>query len=252
MLQLERQIKIVNLLSQTRAVTVVDLARTFRVSQNTVRRDLQALAEKGFLSLTHGGAVLEGGAPMGAPLSQREVSHIEEKRAIGLKAADMVVEGQAIILDAGTTTEQVALALKDKRSLTVITNAINVASSLQGVPGITVVLTGGILNDVTGCVAGFHAEQFLGQFHADKAFISAGGVTADSVTNTNAFEVEIKRRMMAAAEESFLVVNGSKVGRTSLVPFARPADFRAIITDTGADKETVDRLRSLGTEVILC
>ncbi len=252
MLQLERQLKIMNLLSQTRAVAVVDLARTFRVSQNTVRRDLQALAEKGFLSLTHGGAVLDSQIPMGAPLSQREVSHIEEKRAIGLRAAAMVGEGEAIILDAGTTTEQIALALKDRRSLTVITNAMNIAGRLQGAAGVTVVLTGGILNDVTGCVAGFHAEQFLGQFHADKAFISAGGVTTDGVTNTNAFEVQIKRRMMAAAQESFLVVSSAKVGRRSLVPFAKPADFRAIITDAGADAETVERLRSTGTEVILC
>ena len=252
MLQLQRQLKIMNLLGQSQAVTIVDLAREFGVSQNTIRRDLQALADKGFLSLTHGGAVLNRQAPMGAPLSQREISHIQEKRAIGLKAAEMVGEGEAIILDAGTTTEQIAIALKDRRALTVITNAINIAGQLRAAAGVTVVLTGGILNDVTGCVAGFHAEQFVGQFHAGKAFISAGGVTVDSVTNTNAFEVQIKRRMMAAAEQSFLVVSHYKLGRTSLVPFARPGDFRAILTDAQADPEVVSGLRALGTEVVLC
>jgi len=196
--------------------------------------------------------VLNRQVPMGAPLSQREISHIQEKRAIGLKAAGMIGEGQAIILDAGTTTEQIAMALKERRSLTVITNAINIAGQLQGAAGVTVVLTGGILNEVTGCVAGFHAEQFVGQFHAEKAFISAGGVTVESVTNTNAFEVQIKRRMMAAADESFLVVSHFKLGKTSLVPFARPGDFRAILTDAGADAEAVEDLRALGVEVILC
>ncbi len=252
MLQLERQIRIMSLIGQRQAVTIVDLAREFDVSQNTIRRDLQALAEKGFLSLTHGGAVFNRQAPMGMPLSQREVDHIQEKRAIGLKAAEMVGEGEAVILDAGTTTEQIAIALKDRSTLTVITNAINVAGQLRAAAGVTVVLTGGILNDVTGCVAGFHAEQFLGQFHAAKAFISAGGVTADSVTNTNAFEVQIKRRMMAAAEQSFLVVSHHKLGRTSLVPFARPGDFRAILTDAEAEPEIVERLRATGTEVVLC
>ncbi len=252
MLQLERQLKIMNLIGQRQAVTIVDLAREFDVSQNTVRRDLQALADKGFLSLTHGGAVLNRQAPMGVPLAQREVNHIQEKRAIGLRAAEMVGEGEAVILDAGTTTEQIAIALKDRAALTIITNAINIAAHLRTAAGVTVVLTGGVLNDVTGCVAGFHAEQFLGQFHAAKAFISAGGVTVDTVTNTNAFEVQIKRRMMAAAEQSFLVVSHHKLGRTSLVPFARPGDFKAILTDAQADPEIVARLRELGTEVVLC
>jgi DeoR family transcriptional regulator, fructose operon transcriptional repressor len=252
MLQLERQLKIVSTLGQSKAVSIVDLSAAFGVSQNTIRRDLQTLAEKGLVSLTHGGAVVNDHAPMGLPLSQREVSGMQEKQAIGLRALELVAEGEAVMLDAGTTTEQIAIAIKDRRSLTVITNALNIAARLQGVPGFTVVLTGGVLNDVTGCVAGFHAEEFLAQFHADKAFISAGGITADSVTNTNAFEVQIKRRMMASAEESYLVVGHAKIGRTSLVPFARPADFKAVLTDAGADPEAVERLRAAGVEVIVC
>lgn len=118
--------------------------------------------------------------------------------------------------------------------------------------GITVVMTGGILNEITGCLAGFHAEQFVSQFHVNKIFISAGGVSLTSVTNTNAFEVQIKRSMMEVAEESFLVVTHHKLGKISLAPFAAPEDFKAILTDSGVDPVVVDSFRSRGFEVILC
>lgn len=252
MLQLERQLKIISLLGQQEAVKIAELSELFGVSQNTIRRDLQALADKGFLNITHGGAVLNSQVPMGLPIDQREIRNIQEKRAIGLKAADMITEGEAIILDAGTTTGQIAKAIKGKKSLTVITNAFNIALELSGAQGITVVMTGGILNEITGCLAGFHAEQFISQFHVSKTFISAGGVSLDSVTNTNAFEVQIKRSMMAVAEESFLVVTHHKIGQTSLAPFAVPEDFRAILTDSGVDPDSVERFRSRGVEVILC
>jgi DeoR/GlpR family transcriptional regulator of sugar metabolism len=252
MLQLERQLKIMSLLTQREAVKIAELSNVFGVSQNTIRRDLQTLADKGFLSITHGGAVLNSQAPMGLPIDQREIRNIQEKRAIGMKAAELITNGEAIILDAGTTTYQIAKALKGKKRLTVITNAFNIAMELSVAQGITVVMTGGILNEITGCLAGFHAEQFISQFHVNRAFISAGGVSLDSVTNTNAFEVQIKRSMMAVAEESYLVVTHHKIGQASLAPFAVPEDFQAILTDSGLDLALAEKFRSRGVEVILC
>lgn len=252
MLQLERQLKIMNLLNQKEAARITELSELFGVSQNTIRRDLQSLADKGFISITHGGAVLNNQPPMGLPIHLREIRNIQEKQAIGLRAGEMIQEGEAVILDAGTTTEQIARAIRHKKEITVITNAFNIALELSTVPGITVVMTGGILNEVTGCLAGFHAEQFISQFHVDKAFISAGGVSVTSVTNTNAFEVQIKRSMMAVAEQSLLVVTHDKLGKTSLAPFAGPEEFHAVLTDSGADSAVVAALRSANIEVILC
>ena len=252
MLQLERQMKILNLLHTREAVIIVDLSEAFKVSRNTIRRDLKTLAAQGLVEVTHGGAVLIKKLQMGAPLSEREISSITEKRAIGQKAAEIISEGEAIILDAGTTTEQIARALRNKQNLTILTNAVNIAQELSNAPGITVVLIGGIMNDVTKCLAGFHAEQFVSQFHAAKAFISAGGVTPKRVTNTNAFEVQIKRSMMAAAEETYLVVTHHKIGRTSLAPFARIEDFDVLLTDRDVESSALEPYERKGVRIILC
>ena len=189
---------------------------------------------------------------MGNSLVERQINNIQEKHAIGLKAADIISDGEAIILDAGTTTEQIAKAISKKKRLTVITNAFNIALILSEMKGITVVMTGGIFNVITGCLAGFHAEQFINQFHVDKAFISAGGVNLENVTNTNAFEVQIKHAMMDVADESYLVVTHHKIGRTSLVPFANVKDFHAILTDAGVDQDQVERIQSAGVQIVLC
>ena len=252
MLQLERQLKIMNLLNQKEAARITELSELFGVSRNTIRRDLQALADKGFLSITHGGAVLSSQAPMGLPIDLREISNIQEKRAIGLRAGQMIQEGEAVILDAGTTTEQIARAIKHKKDLTVVTNGFNIALELSTAPGITVVMTGGILNEITGCMAGFHAEQFISQFHVDRAFISAGGISLTQVTNTNAFEVQIKRSMMSVAEHCFLVVTHDKLGKTSLAPFATPDEFDSVLTDSGAEETIVADFRGAHIELILC
>jgi DeoR family fructose operon transcriptional repressor len=252
MLQLERQTKIMAVLAEREAVSVADLSEQFDVSQNTVRRDLLALKEKGFLSITHGGAVWNKEASMGLPLQQREVSDVHEKRMIGAIASRLIADGESIILDAGTTTEQIAKSLKKRTNLTVITNAFNVAMELTEYKGITLVMIGGIYNHVTGCLAGFHAEKFLSEFHVHKAFLSAGGVTPESITNTNAFEVQIKRSMMTAAQKVYLVVTHQKLDTLSLVPFAQTAQLRAIITDPGADPEILDKFRTHGIEVMTC
>ena len=251
-MQLERQIEILKLLHSGRAVTISGLSSRFRVSQNTIRRDLKSLSARGIVKLTHGGALPIDKLQMGLPLSEREVYQIEEKRAIGMKAAEIIEDGEAIALDAGTTTEQIALAVAEKKNLTVITNGLNIAQTLSEAAGVTVVLIGGILNDITKCLAGFHAEQFISQFHVKKAFISAGGVSLDSITNTNAFEVQIKRRMMDIAEETYLVVTHHKIGKTSLAPFARMQDFNVLLTDKGADPKSVEYYRQKGIRVLLC
>ena len=252
MLQLERQLEIMNLLQEKEVIRIKTLSERFNVSGNTIRRDLKHLAAEGYLNITHGGAVLNKDLKMGRPLNERQVSNIIEKRCIGLKAAELISDGEAIILDAGTTTGQIAEAIKNRKGLTVITNAFNIAKELLDAPGITVVLTGGILNNITMSVAGFHAEQFVKQFHVSKAFISAGGVTIDEVTNTNGFEVQIKRNFMSVAEQVILTVNHEKIGREALASFAKIGDFDTLITDAGISDEDVEKIRKKGIEVILC
>ena len=111
---------------------------------------------------------------------------------------------------------------------------------------------GGVINETTRCVAGFHAEEFIRQFHANTAFVSAGGVTTEGVMNTNAFEVRIKQSMIKAAERVVLVVTRDKIGKVSLAPFANLEDIDMIVTDAKADAPEVEAIRRKGVEVVLC
>lgn len=251
-MRMERQMEILGLLRNTNMVQIKDLSHRLRVSQNTIRRDLKRLEEEGLVTMTHGGAVGVRNAPMGMPLGVREDQYAEEKLRIGKKAAEFIQDGDAVILDAGTTTERVVPGLKDRRNLTVITNGLNIALGLLGIPGVTPILVGGIINDTTFCTAGFHAEEFLRQFHVNTAFISAGGVTVEGVMNTNAFEVRIKQSMIQAADKVVLVVTGEKIGKTSLAPFAGLEEIDVVVTDGKAPPEEVERLRRRGVEVVLC
>ncbi|MGQ9631437.1 MAG: DeoR/GlpR family DNA-binding transcription regulator [bacterium] len=252
MFDVERQLNIVKLIRRRGSVRVSDLSESLGVSPNTIRRDLKKLEGDGLLRRTHGGAVLVGPSDMGPTLAERLDEFLDEKSRIGRKAAELIRDGESIILDAGTTTAQIAKHIGGRRGLTVITNAINIALELASSPGIATILTGGILSDITKCTAGFHAEQFLSQFHVSKAFISAGGVTPEGATNTNTFEVQMKRTMMRVADEVILVVAHNKIGTVSLAPFASIEDIHKIITDDGAPKDVVEAIRGKGVEVILC
>ena len=251
-MQLKREIDIMRLLRLNGAVRIAELSELLEVSQNTVRRDLKRLSDQGALRLTHGGAVANEDIPMGTPLGEREVHLIEEKRRIGLRAIELIPASSALLLDAGTTTEQIAQALKGSSGLTVITNALNILLRLADSNGIVSVSTGGVLNPITRSFSGFHAEQFLSQFHVDVAFISAGGVTEWGLTNTNAVEVQIKRTMIEISELVVVVATHDKIGRVSLSPFAELDSVDFILTDGEADPRVVEAVQKRGPKVILC
>ncbi len=234
------------------AVRIAELSGLLEVSQNTIRRDLRRLSDQGALRLTHGGAVLNENIPMGMPLGEREVHFIEEKRRIGQKAIELIPDDSAVLLDAGTTTEQIAQAIRDRSGLTVITNALNIILRLADANGIVSVSTGGVLNPITKCFSGFHAEQFLSQFHADVAFISAGGVTERGLTNTNAVEVQIKRTMIEISDIVVVAVTHDKIGRVSLSPFAELDSVDVILTDEKADPRIIESIRQRGPRVVVC
>lgn len=251
-MRLNRQIDILNYLRKHRAARITELTQIFGVSKNTIRRDLANLESQGAAHVTHGGAILADKPLMGLPLGEREVHLIDEKRRIGRQAVELIADGMAVLLDAGTTTEQIASSISGLSDLTVITNGLNVLFRLSYVAGITVVSAAGLLNPVTNCFAGFHAEQFLGQFHVDIAFISAGGITENGVTNTNTAEVQIKRTMIRIADKVVLVVAHDKIGKVALAPFAVLDELDVIITDEGADLDALNRLRKAGAKVTVC
>jgi DeoR/GlpR family transcriptional regulator of sugar metabolism len=258
MLRAERELKIVNKLRAERIVHLADLSSAVGVSANTIRRDLQRLQETGILKRTHGGAVLtednlEAHSPDDVDWIARQKQSPAEKERIGQAAARLVMDGEAIILDAGTTTMQVARHLRDKRNLTVVTNAVNIGLELARSNQITVVLTGGALRDLSKSLVGPLAEDFLtGNIHVDRLILSAGGVSVEAgVTNANTVEVPIKRAMIRAAREVILVATHEKMGRRSFTQIAPLEAISVLVTDTGASAELVAAFEARGVKVIL-
>jgi DeoR family fructose operon transcriptional repressor len=227
------------------------------VSENTVRRDLERLEKMGILKRTHGGAVLLEEARDIDDLDwlSRQNKMVKEKERIGLSAAELIQDGEAIILDAGTTTIQVAKKIQNKHNITVCTNAVNIAIELLFNKSITIILTGGILREISQSLVGSLAEDFLnGSIHVDKMFLSAGGISAErGVTNANIIEVPIKRAMINAAKEVILVVTHDKVGKISFTQVIPTEKIDIIITDKCDDNSVVEelqRIKSKGVEII--
>jgi len=252
MLEVERHQTIIKEIKQNGVVRVSDLSRLFDVSQNTIRRDLQKLEEEGLIRRTHGGAILEDFYGIDLPFVSREDKYREEKQHIGQKAAELIKDGETIILDAGTTVAQVARNIKNKRNLTVITNAVNVALELANSREILTILTGGIIREVTNCLVGYQAEEFLSKVHVDKVFLAAGGVTVkEGLTNPNPFEVPVKKAMIKAAEEVILLVAHNKIGNIALAPIAPIEAVHKIITDDETPREKMELFQKKGIEIIL-
>jgi DeoR/GlpR family transcriptional regulator of sugar metabolism len=178
MLKSERRLEILRLLEEKSVISVPDLSARFGVSESTIRRDLQNLAQQGLLQRTYGGAMSAEEERAWDALEARNDPFLEMKRRIGRAAARLINPGDTICLQAGSTTLQVARHLRGKQNLTVITNDIYVGRELARHPGITVHLSGGTLRKDSRVLVGPLAEQTMSQFHVDKAFL---GITAISL-----------------------------------------------------------------------
>lgn len=222
----ERRRAIQQRLATSGKVTVEELAAAFGVSLPTIRTDLARMEEEGLLLRTHGGAILRSDTLFEPVYAQRQVMRHAEKQAIAASAADLVGEGETILLDAGTTTYELAVAIKDRKSLTVVTNSIPIALVLMENPSIEVILVGGRLQHSRLALLGPLAVRFLGAFRVDRAFLSFNGVDAEAGLTVVDFEAaEAKERMIACARETIVLADSEKVGR---VAFAHVAPVSAV------------------------
>ena len=249
----ERKRKILELVERDGRVMIADLAREFGVSAVTVRADLDELTESGAVVRSHGGAVKrQEGAP-DVPVQLKQTLHRAEKARIGRAAAQLVQPNQTIILDSGSTTLEVARALKAARtpSLTIITNALNIASELVDAPNVTVIMLGGILRPIALSCVGPQAEQMLRNLAADHLFLAADGFDPEAGPSTpDILEAQLNSLMMAVAREVTVVTDSSKFGRRSLTVIGPIAGVHRVITDAGVAAETVAALEQRGIAVV--
>jgi len=248
----ERRRRIVEILDRKQTVSVVELCALFGVSDMTIRRDLRKLDAQGLLRRTHGGAVSLQPAPSDLSYRARERTQVAEKDAIGRKAAEMIQDGETIILDSGTTVARLAHYLRDKRDLRIITNSVHVINELAQAEGITVIATGGTLRETTISFVGPLAESALRRFHADKLFLATVGLTPEQgLTNSNLYEAEVKATMIEVADEVILLADHTKFGQVSYAVVAPVDVLDVIVTDSGLPQEVRAEYEHRGIRLIV-
>lgn len=237
-------------------VSVADLGRLFGVSQVTARTDLDALARRGLVRRIRGGAMSRIASGHERAFEETELRYNAEKAAIGRAAADLVTDGETVILDVGTTTTEAARALAARTSLaevTVMTSALNIAMELEPtIPRMTVVVLGGTLRPLQHSLVDPLAALALAQVNAHTLLLGCNGVDpVAGVTNVNLPEAEVKRRLLAASRRRLVLADGSKLGTVHLARLCSLGDIDAVITGPSADPGVVDELRERGLDVII-
>ncbi|WP_426516146.1 DeoR/GlpR family DNA-binding transcription regulator [Diaminobutyricibacter sp. McL0618] len=250
-----RRQRMLELIGRDGFARVADLGEAFRVSEVTIRSDLDLLDEQRAIRRVHGGAVLRGAGEPREPSFEESVgTSAAEKQSIAQAAAAFVRPGNSVILDVGSTTAAIASALvarEDLDDVTVITNGLTIALELEkAIPRFQVIVTGGTLRPLQHSLVEPLATAVLRELHADLAFIGCNGVhPVNGITNINLPEADLKRVMVEAAERSIVVADGSKIGRTHLGRVAAIDEVDDLITGGSADVGVLAALRESGLAV---
>src|SRR3954452_3206652 len=242
---------VLRLLESRDYVQVAELSEAFSVSEVTVRSDLNELHQQGLVARIRGGvrALQQGTAEVGFDLRLR--LEIDRKRAIARAAAAMVDDSEAIALDASTTAYYLALELRAKRELVVVTNGLLVATALADAPTITVIVTGGVLRLSAMSLVGDLGTDVLRTTRINKGFLGARGLSIErGLMDLNPDEVRIKQEMADACEQVYGIFDGTKWHRSALLAFAPTSELTGIVTDSSAPADDVQAWRDAGVDVI--
>lgn len=208
------------------------LSKIFGVSEVTIRQDLEALEQMDLVQREHGGAFLKD---IATPVRTGQVmnqSNLQLKQEIAKKAQNLIEEGDVIILDSGSTTTEIAKLLVNYKRLTVITNAINIATILGGNPGITLILTGGEFKAPTLSLTGEIAAQILTQFHASKLFLATAGISPTmNLTYPGLSDLIVKKTMIEISDTVYLVADSKKLGISAFATLGSITMADYFITD---------------------
>lgn len=236
MLALERRNKILEELQLNKKVVVGDLARSFQVSEETIRRDLDRLDKEGLAIKSYGGAVINENSAIDLPFNVRKHRNTEGKKKIAELIASLIGDGDHITLDPSTTAVYIAKALKGKKGLTVITNSIEVMIELSDVESWNVICSGGTMKEGYLALTGPRAVEGIGAFNADKAIMSCKGFDrVKGVTDGNELFCEAKRAMLDNSKEHIIAVDHTKF---ETVAFSKICDMDrvdVIVTDEKPD-----------------
>lgn len=249
----ERQQAIAALVHTKGRASVAELAQTFDVTTETVRRDLAALDRSGVLRRVHGGAVPVRALHLVEPgVGERDTTRAEHKDAIAAAATEFFpLQGGSVLLDAGTTTARIAALVPTDRELVVVTNSVPIAARLAGVDSVTLQLLGGRVRGVTQAAVGEHALRVLETLRVDIAFIGTNGISVrHGLSTPDAEEAAVKRAMVRCANYVVVAADSSKIGHEDFVSFAPLSSVDALVTDDEIGDTDRKLLTEHGIEVI--
>ncbi|MEP6502043.1 MAG: DeoR/GlpR family DNA-binding transcription regulator [Betaproteobacteria bacterium] len=249
----ERRNLIKDLVRQQRRATVAELAERFGTSLVTIRGDLNALALEGALIRTRGGAL-----PLRdeeeVPIDVKGTLHQKQKQRIAVEAARLIRDGETVLLDSGTTTYAIACQIRELpfKGINVITNALNIAAVLASVPHVNLIMPGGQLREQSFSLSGPIAVNSLQGLHADRLFLGVDSLDPEiGLMTPHLQEAQLNAQMIRISRQVIAVADSSKLLRRNLSVIASVDQLHILITDTGANPETVEGLRRRGVEVIL-
>lgn len=247
----QRRAKILELIEQQGQVQVSALSDAFKVSSVTIRNDLAHLEKKNLLIRTRGGAIRPQRVAVDFKITEKAQKHFKEKQAIGRKAAELIEDGDTIILDSGTTTLEIAKNLGRFRELTVITNALNIAHLLADFQNIRVIVPGGILRKNALSLVGPTAESAIKNYYCDKLFLGVDGIDADfGISTPNVEEAYLNRIMIEISREVFVVTDSSKFNKRSFAFIAPMNAIHTVITDQNIPLAEKEKLEKIGVQVL--
>ena len=248
----QRREKILELLKEDGSAKVIDLAKIFRVSEVTIRQDLEKLDKEGLVKREHGGAFLKEVENQVKSFALMNQSNLDKKASIGKTASELIEDGDTIILDSGSTTTEIANNLIGRRNITVITNALNIALLLGAEPGIDIIMTGGEFKPPTLSLTGQKAADFFNDVHVDKLFLATAGISLRSgLTYPSLSDIVVKKAMIEVAETTYLVADSTKIGKGAFASLGALSLIDYIITDSEIQETHLQLFKDHNIDLIL-
>ncbi len=255
MLALERQKHIIEQIEKEESVKVIELSKTFNVTEETIRRDLEKLEKQGLLKRTYGGAVLIGDNVKeveDTPFNTRVKQNITGKQKIALAVTKLLRENEVVMLDPSTTCLEIAKRIEKDKHLTVITNSISVLSELSSHESLNILSTGGTLRKRSLSLIGPTAKDNIRNYYADKAVISCKGADLyRGVMDSNELEIEIKKAMIECSKEIILAIDSTKIEKKSMYKLMDLKGIHYLVVDEPLPEKWLDYCEANGIQVII-
>ena len=251
MLAAERRNLILEKLQEEKKVVVSQLSEQFEVSEETIRRDLDKLDKEGLATKTYGGAVLAENSNLDMPFNVRKKRNMLGKKIIGDIIAELVQDGDHIIVDPSTTAVSIVKALRTKERLTVVTNSIEVLVELNDVSGWDIISTGGTLKENYLALVGPRAVEGFNSFNVDKAILSCKGMDMEKgITDANEMFSQVKKAMLRSAKQKILAVDCTKFEKVAFSKICDLEDIDLVVTDIRPSDAWMEYFKDKGIECL--